>query len=94
MIIKRNLNPKRTLRYTWKELVFVGVVALGVCVLREERGAAAAAQGPGRGSIGVRVVAAVVVRSPAVEGSQIGAYRIERTLGTGGFGVALTPAAR
>jgi len=43
VIIKRNLNPKRTLKYTWKELVFVGVVALGVCVLREERGAAAAA---------------------------------------------------
>ena len=45
------------------------------------------AQGPGHDSIGARVVAAVVVRSPAVEGSQIGAYRIEGTLGTGGFGV-------
>jgi putative membrane protein len=40
VIIKRNLNPLRTLAYTYRELAFVGAVALGVCVLRVERGEA------------------------------------------------------
>lgn len=38
MIVKRNLKPLRTLSYTWKELLFVGIVATGVCVLHIERG--------------------------------------------------------
>jgi hypothetical protein len=38
VIVKRNLKPTRTLAYTWKELVFVGAVAVGACVLRIVRG--------------------------------------------------------
>ncbi len=37
MIVKRNLKPLRTLSYTWRELAFVGAVAVVVCVLRVER---------------------------------------------------------
>jgi putative membrane protein len=43
VIVKRNLKPSRTLAYTWKELGFVGIVAIGACVLRIERGSELAA---------------------------------------------------
>lgn len=43
MIVKRNLKLQRTLRSIWKELAFVGVVALGACALRASSGVAAAA---------------------------------------------------
>jgi putative membrane protein len=38
VIVKRSLKPARTLSYTWKELLFVGIVATAACVLRIERG--------------------------------------------------------
>ena len=38
MIVKRRLKLSRILTYTWRELLLVGVVAVGACLLRIERG--------------------------------------------------------